>query len=170
MDFDIRPHEGVGPLRLGMTREEVAKVMSRDPKALPCQTEGDTEAYYDSGLSIQYDPGGNVEFIEVSGNSWMDPDYEGVDLFRTPAEEVVEHICQFDAPDPDVGSENTDYLFPKLILTLWRPHPEYGQEWEGGPTFFATVGIGAHSYLEGCRRGVGDPLSVEWRTDVEPSP
>ena len=102
----------------------------------------DTDAWYDSGFQVFYGGHGpSVEFIEVSANRDYVVQYGGVDVFATPADELVKAIAaeaSFDGSDPELGYS---YVFPALELALWRPTREQ--------PYFSTIGVGIAGYFSG---------------------
>ena len=146
--YEAIPHVGVGPVKLGMTREEVHRVMPG-----PCESflkglnsEHETDAFHDSGFQVFYGGEGPVvEYIELSREAGFRVLYRGVDVFATPADQVVAHVsgdAAFDPTDPELGYA---YIVPDLDLSLWRPVlPETPEDPEGRE--FSTIGVGVAGY------------------------
>jgi len=146
--YEVLPHVGVGPVRLGMSRDEVRRVMTG-----PCQpfrkgpfAAHETDAFHRSGFQVFY--GGEspvVDYIELSRDSGFTASYRGVDVFAAPAERVIAlfaHDAPFDPRHPELGYS---YIFPGLDLSLWRPTlPDSPEDPEGRE--FATIGVGAAGY------------------------
>lgn len=102
----------------------------------------ETDAWYGNGFQVFY--GGrepSVEFIEVSADRDYVVRYDGVEVFATPADELVKIIAaeaRFDESDPELGYS---YLFPALELALWRPTRDQ--------PYFSTIGVGIAGYFSG---------------------
>ena len=148
MRFDVIPLVGVGPVLLGMRREEVRAAMRAPPKEFR-KSSGSvhtTDAFHSSAFQVFYSgvvP--VVEFIELSRGSEIEAVFNGIELFTTPADELVSKISlrtAFDPSDPELGYS---YVFPELQLAFWRPHVPDDDELDGH--FFSTVGIGVPGYF-----------------------
>ena len=146
--YEATPRVGVGPVKLGMTREEVRRVMPG-----PCDSflkglnpEHETDAFHDRGFQVFYGGEGPVvEYIELSRESGFRVLYRGLDVFATPADQVLAHVSGDAAIDPNDPELGYAYIFPDLDLSLWRPVlPESPEDPEGRE--FSTIGIGVAGY------------------------
>ena len=142
--FVVEPHRGVEPVRLGMARADVHRAMPGGRvsfRKTPASAH-DTDAWHDNGFQVFY--GGlepSVEFIEVSADRSYVVKYNGLDVFATPADELVKIVAAdapFDEADPELGYS---YVFPRLELALWRPTRER--------PYFATIAVGIAGYFSG---------------------
>jgi hypothetical protein len=151
--YVVNPGVGVGPVRLGMHRDEVRAAMGQEPERfLKAGTSRyETDAYHDSAFQVFYEGDEpRVEFIELSGHGGFVAFYRGKDVFGTEASDLVEFIAR-DAPvddrDPEFGYS---FVFPSLELSLWRPVlPEDDPDGE----FFSTIGVGVEGYFSQDRIG-----------------
>ncbi|RSM48672.1 hypothetical protein DMA12_05975 [Amycolatopsis balhimycina DSM 5908] len=165
--IQVRPPDVVGPLRLGATDEETLETLRRlgEPVFL-CGFQGGRPGWgvdRPSGVSLycHFDATDRVEAIQLGSPDRADAViYDGLDLFRTPADEVVAALR---ARTAVTGDENGHtYHAPGLFLSLWRPvtPEELGNEdedWDG--RFFATALVA----LPGYRRlycATGMPHSI----------
>jgi hypothetical protein len=146
--YEVIPHVGIGPVRLGMSRDEVRRAMPG-----PCQpflkapdASHETDAFHESGFQVFYSgTAPEAEYIELSRDSGFRALYRGVDIFATPADAVVSHVARDAAFDPDDCELGYSYIFPALDLSLWRPVlPESPEDMDGRE--FSTVGIGVFGY------------------------
>ena len=147
--YEIVPHVGVGPVRLGMSREDVRRVMPA-----PCESflktpddAYETDAFHDSGFQVFYSGDSPaVAFIELSRDSGFTATYRGLDVFATQADQLVAHVAldgPFDRNNPELGYS---FVFPHLDLSVWRPIvPESPEDAEGHE--FATIGVGVPGYF-----------------------
>lgn len=78
--FDVRPYEGVGPLVLGMSPDEVHAVLGAPVRS--AISEGARNETYHH-LSMAYSAG-NEQLIEVAFGSRLDVQFQGVSLFTAP--------------------------------------------------------------------------------------
>lgn len=144
--FEIEPHIGAGPIRLGQSREEVHGIMGapfRPYSKVPGEPLTDT--YFGTDLQVYYDAGDRVEYIELDGPGFINPTLRGRTLLFAPAEDVIDWmrgIADFDADDPELGYSYDD---PALDLSLWRPVIPGGPEDVEGLTF-RSVGVGRLGY------------------------
>ncbi len=73
--------------------------------------------------------------------------YKDIDIFVTPADDVVARIARDTAFDPNEPEIPYSYVFPELQLSLWRPViPESDTDAEG--RHFSTIGIGRRGYYD----------------------
>ena len=134
------PHVGVGPVKLGMTREEVHRVMPGPRESFHKDSNDEYETQMPSTTAD------SRSSTVVRGLSWSISScpreasfrvlYRGVDVFATPADQVLAHVsgdAAFDPTDPELGYA---YIFPDLDLSLWRPVlPETPEDPEGREVF-----------------------------------
>jgi hypothetical protein len=151
--YEVVPHEGVGPVRLGMTREAAREAMERAGVPLPpVRVETPVDVYHDAGFQVSYDASGIVEYIELSRGGAFVARYGGVDVFTTPADELVALVAKTTSYDPDDPEPGYTYLFPALDLSLWRPVLPEDCEEEDQPDeydcgrVFTTIGVGRQGY------------------------
>jgi len=150
MRVDVVPLVGIGPIRLGMTRDQVRAAVDMPP--LSFRKGAEVDAFYNNALQVFYAADCPMaEFVEVSLGSELEPWLDGLDLSRVPADEVVASLSKaatVDDRDPELG---LSYVFPALGISLWRRTlPESAADLEG--RYFDTVGVGAAGYFGG-RRG-----------------
>jgi hypothetical protein len=117
--FDVVPHVGIGPLRLGMTQAEVRRaVAGHEVKPL----RGCQEVVRDLGLWVDYPLGfAGVRFVQASRAKGVWVVFAGVDVFDTLADELVALVVRQQGLAPaDFPPGRHEYLFPALRLALWR--------------------------------------------------
>tara|TARA_R110001583_G_scaffold194180_1_gene364507 strand:+ start:532 stop:960 length:429 start_codon:yes stop_codon:yes gene_type:complete len=139
--FRIEPNIGVGPIKFGMTKAEVASVFG-----LPEFENGNRVGYF-SGFMINFDAVNVVEFIELAKSDLFTSEYKGVDLQNLLASKVLSFVSEndsFDENDPELGHS---YVFKSLQLSFWRGTlPEDENDNDG--QFFEAIGIGCSHYFE----------------------
>jgi hypothetical protein len=149
IDYEVVPHVGIGPVRLGMSRDDVRRAMPG-----PCHpflkgpdASQETDTFHENGFQVFYSGTAPVaESIELSRDSGFRALYRGVDVFATPADVVVSHVARDAAFDPDHWELGYSYIFPALDLSLWRPVlPESPEDTDGRE--FSTIGIGIVGYF-----------------------
>lgn len=146
IEFEVRPGDGVGPLKLGMTRAQARQAMGDEPESFhkTPQLKGShpVDAWFEAGFQVFYTGSPPaVSFIELSRDSGFRARCWEVDVFATPAEKVVHAFSQhaeLDISDPELGCS---YHFPALQVRLWRPfEPENDDDEEA--RYFSTVAVG----------------------------
>ena len=141
--YEVRPNEGFGPFRLGMTQEEAEEV--RERLGLPEPPDSFYLEYEDGRLSrIGLNEAPDVRIL-----------YKDLDLTRIHAEDVIAALSreadfQCDCVDHDLACT---YDFPDLGFELWREEPYHPKllGWPGFQKFLEQ----APSNLEDAERGWG---------------
>ncbi|MCA8993088.1 MAG: hypothetical protein KDA88_13950 [Planctomycetaceae bacterium] len=142
--FEIEPLKGVGPVRFGMSRDEVRKLLGTPDSV------NDNREWFLDGFAVDYDSTGKVEFVEFAISSKFRVAFKGKCLHEMYADDAVAFVSEFapyDATDPELGYT---YMFPKLQLSLWRPtmpEPDQPEDAPAGRRFHA-VGAAADGYFE----------------------
>ena len=147
--YEVVPLEGIGEVKLGMTRSEVRQIMGAEPETSGPRNQVDN--YYKGGFQVFYSKEDKVEFVELLRDSGFGAEAKGINVFEKSAQEVLDVICvhsDFNQDDLEVGYS---YVFPDIELSLWRPHiPENEDDPEG--KCFSTVGIGVSGYYSDTMR------------------
>lgn len=139
MHFRIDPLISVGPVRLGMSRAELHRVLGK-PEAsfrkLP-SSEHETDSFDSHGLHIYYvgeQP--TVEFIEIFAATDGQFDLLGVDPFSTSLQHLVSLLSKRSGVTQDDGS----WEFPDISVSLWCE--------DATSHLITTVGVGVAGYFE----------------------
>lgn len=167
MRFDITPHQGAGKILLGMSREEIISILG-PPEVASEKTILEYEdfsipvpakiGYFNNELQISFNDNEEAELIEISGRGTTISEVflNHLDLFNTPAPDLVREICETFDTDFDHEAEEIPYsfIFPTLDLAVWRPVlPEKDElkneipEADEGK-YFWTVAIGNKGYYQ----------------------
>jgi hypothetical protein len=105
VQLDINPGDGVGPVKLGMTRSAVKAALSGHANHQLDQSSRETLDYaFGNSLQIEYDNAGHVQFIGVGFYEDCGCDYWFADR----------HIAEYEAPE----------LF-SLLSKLDKTNPEF---------------------------------------------
>ena len=132
--FDIAPLDSAGPVRFGMTREEVHAALGSP------ETVDNAREWFMDGFAVDFDSNGKVELLEFASSDQFRVLFHGQCIHELSADDAVALVSQhatYDANDPELGYT---YMFPKLQLSLWRPGTEE-------PRFHA-VAIGREGYFD----------------------
>lgn len=156
--FSVEPLVGVGPVRLGMSRQETrdaidAPVVSFEKGPLSASP---TDAFLENAFQVFYDKDDRAEFIEVSRNGPFMVLYQGISVFETTADEFLEAVSRDTNYDKDRPEQGYSFVFPEVGLSLWRQSlpedeedDEYdmdGEDYEKPGTYFDTIGIGTSGH------------------------
>ena len=146
----VEPLLGVGPVRIGMTREAVQQSMpeASQPFLKTRHAQHETDAFHGNAFQVFYTGDSpTVDYIELSKTPEIQVMFAGQSVFGTPAEELVEILGRENAHHSDDDFTPCDVLFPDLQMSLWRlTPPESPGEEEG--RYFDTVGIGGPGYYK----------------------
>ncbi len=137
----IEPHVGVGPIKLGMTREAARGVL-REKGFMRSAFDETMDYFCDNALQIEYDSG-TVSFVGVARHERLVCTYQGVNVFEVSAQTLFETIST--AETRQHSYTPVEYVFHDQIVTLWAPHDGY--EHQGYPHVYAQVGLGDTRYL-----------------------
>jgi len=136
----IEPLVGFGPIKLDMGRMDVHATLG--PSDF---THGNREGFL-SGLMVDFNSDGRVEFIEIAKSRKYVAFLNGIDVHSLPASKLIEHLSRqsaYDRDDPELGYS---YIFKDMQLSLWRSvMPESSADPVG--RYFEAVGIGVHGYF-----------------------
>ncbi len=144
-DFTIVPHQGVGPIQLGMTRSQVHEQLG-EPEFVT--RDRGREAFL-GGFMVDFDQEGHVEFIELAKSEKFRGVFEGKCLHDLPADDAVAFVSQFGTYDETARDLGYSYIFPDLQLSLWRgtiADPDQPDEDQQG-RHFEAVGIAVDGYF-----------------------
>jgi hypothetical protein len=112
----VHPHQGVGPLRFGMTRAETERAVGITPKRfIPNKYALEVNSFDHLGLVVMYDQSGHSTAISFTRGFGVDLEYDGYRLFDHPAREVREWALAKDPQlDPTEG-----FTSKALGLGMW---------------------------------------------------
>lgn len=117
MDYDITPHVGVGPLKLGMTRDDVRTTLGSEVTTFGESDGGmPIDAFNDLGVHAHYRPPGILEAIQLWGPA--SPTLDGQPLLKRPFREIRDWVR---SQDPDVEIEDDGLTSKKLGIASYAP-------------------------------------------------
>jgi hypothetical protein len=146
--YEAMPRVGVGPVRFGMTREQVRRTIPgpRESFLKGLNAQHEVDAFHNGGFQIFY--GGEppvAEYIELSRDSGFRVVCHGADVVATPAGELAAVLSgdpDFDASHAELGYA---YVFTNSDVSLWRPAiPKFPADPSGRE--FSTIGLGVAGY------------------------
>ncbi|MFD6280169.1 hypothetical protein ACFWFI_32105 [Streptomyces sp. NPDC060209] len=152
MDFDLAPPNGVGPLRIGMTRHAANTALDslRDPSAISESDRSGQHVFRPSGLMISIHCARDMlEAIELGRPSSQTDRvlFQGVDVFAPPAREVVRRVGELTSieEDPD---DDASFIAPDLLLSFWRPFAADDEPEEEQGYYFSSVLLARPGYYD----------------------
>ena len=140
--YELEPHGGVGPVRLGASRDDV-RAAAPDPPD-PFQKDPsdpyEVDVFDPLGLHVHY--AGDrpaAEFVEAFAAEGVTLTLYGVDPLRQPAATVVAALAA--RHEVVEEEEGCSFVVPEIDVSLWRPSP--------GDEAFEAVGVGTAGYFGG---------------------
>ncbi|ELK42695.1 hypothetical protein BAG01nite_20830 [Brevibacillus agri] len=117
----IEPGVGIGTIKLGMSKEEVAKCIKEYNQKY--NEEHFVNNYFQAVFRVKYDSNGKVNWIEIpsSVQEVFDCVFMDIDVFRTKAIDLVEEIDKITKYDRNYIELGYAYHFPEIGLLFWRP-------------------------------------------------
>ncbi len=151
MVFVVEPQRGIGPISFGMTRLAVVAAMADIGGGSPFARNMETDCFFANAFQVSFGDAGKVDFIEVCNDIAGEVKFGCHDVFDLHADELLALIRGHEEADGDLSEPPDSYVFSGLILTLWGRDKQY--DYKGGERrpVFATIGIGAPSYLAAIR-------------------
>ena len=102
--YQVIPHNSIGPVRLGMSRDEIRSLMGK-PSAVQEAHERwgiefpDMDMFIDNAFQVEYDEAMNAVFIEVSKHDSYRIEFDGLDVHRDSLNDVICSLRRLDEPD-----------------------------------------------------------------------
>jgi hypothetical protein len=146
--YKIRPGSGVGPVQLGMSRDDAKRAMGTTGHKVESfdrwQRSPPVLAMQENSFQVYFDGSDRVEAIELmgpssDGQSFGDEPpfaahYGDVDVFRTRASELADVVSRDADPDKEAEDHGVAFTFPTIGISLWREGTE-------DTPFFETVSV-----------------------------
>ena len=143
MKLDLTPTKSIGPIELGMTRDEVRSVMEHAGYPF-CYEKKTMDYFFENSIQTEYEDG-TVSFIGIACDQRIELIYKGKDLFDLSAKEVFELIA--DSEKENHQYNENEYLFPDQITTLWEADSQYDKKRNEERVAWAQIGIGDERHL-----------------------
>lgn len=152
--FEIEPHVGIGPVKLGMTRSEVKDALGSIPDHGLDQAFRPTMDYAFQGtLQIEYDTEGKAQFIGASYHTGCGCTYHfrGRHISEYSAEELFHLLAELDGASGH-SFNRSEYHFPRLMMTVWDADEQYDRLGGESRPVFAQVAVTNARYGEAIQR------------------
>jgi len=122
----MEPYIGIGNVKLGMNMQEVHEAMGTDlyNGNYECNS---YDEYFNYNLRVYYNDENIVNFIEAISciSNYVQLMFEGVDVFKTKADELIsfieENYDKYDRNNPE-SEFGYGYIFENVGLSFWRPN------------------------------------------------
>jgi len=125
-EIEILPFDGIGSIKLGMTKEAVREAIGSPADNIPARTNAgikcpESDYFLESAIQITYEPKtGLVNWIGINDNVPFILTFKGLNLFKSEVKEVVAHTENHGVLDTDDDELGYSYSFPKLGICFWR--------------------------------------------------
>jgi len=137
-EFKVIPHSSIGPIRLGMVRDEVRRILGEPSSVEAAHVKWDVhwpdrDFFFNNAFQVTYDSTLKAARIEASGDSSYTVTFDGVSVHDASPQEVIEAIGRHAAVDDQHREYPTNLWFPALDVNLYREHSDVDK--------FDTIGI-----------------------------
>jgi hypothetical protein len=136
--FNVIPHKSIGPVELGMSRQQVRALLG-EPSAVQVAHEKwdiqfpDKDYFYNNAFQVSYDSDLNADFIEAAADPAYRVTFDGIPVHESEPSVVFDAISKHASVDREEREYPLNLWFPELHLNLYREHSEYDK--------FDTIGI-----------------------------
>ena len=136
----IKPHESAGRIGLGMTRSEVCALFDQPPSSYlkTPESKSKTFAFGDGAISVYFSADDDtVEFIELASSGHGGFSIDGMDVFVTSADVLIEKLGE--TYDLRVEEGGCSVILAGQDVSFWRSDAE--------SPYFDAIGIGVPNYF-----------------------
>ena len=146
--FDIVPHAGIGPVRLGATLAGADAALAKVPGAGARRSRSPTvHSYFDAALQIELGQSSTVQFIGISDHPKVLACYAGRDVFDLAAPDLFALIASNERRGRH-RYRGAEYLFRDQVVTVYEADEQYDRKGKRSRPVFGQVGIGSAEYVE----------------------
>jgi hypothetical protein len=124
--FEIKPNDGVGPVKLGMTRSQVRDALTSYDNHRLDQSGQTLDYAFGNSLQIEYDDAGHVQFIGAGFYEGCGCDYWFADrhVAEYEASELFALLSQLDKSNP-VFTAHSEHCFKSIGIVVSGADPQY---------------------------------------------
>lgn len=144
MKLELTPRKGIGPIELGMTRDQVRSAMEEFGHPL-CHETNSMDYFHENAIQAEYEDG-TVSFIGVASDKKIELIFRNFDLFDMTSEEAFSLISKDETKEHSY--EEYEYIFPDQIVTLWEADSQYDYKGIEQRPVWGQIGIGDQRHLE----------------------
>lgn len=142
MNFEINPKIGIGPVKLGMSRDEIKSILGEQSYS---GSNGESDYYYENSLQVEFTDN-LASFIGASYSGEYSVTYRGANVFNTEASKLFRLIAINESETHEY--DPSEYVFPEQILTLWDADEQYDYTESEKRVIWAQIGAGSQTYLD----------------------
>jgi hypothetical protein len=121
MIYEIEPYVGVGPIRLGMTRQEVHATILEERKPTRRGDEKPGDYFPTLSLFVDYDAPGICVFVEFAWDSPLVPTFQNQVFLGQPYRVAR---AWFEAADPDIDTDGAGLISRRFGIALYAGSAE----------------------------------------------
>jgi hypothetical protein len=141
-EFKVIPHSSIGPIQLGMVRDEVRQILGEPSSVEVAHVKWDIpwpdrDFFFNNAFQVTYDSTLKAVHIEASADSSYTITFDGVSVHDASPQEVIEAIRKYAAVDDQHREYPKNLRFPALDVNLYREHSDVDK--------FDTIGINVPS-------------------------
>ena len=130
MVMEVHRHQGVGPIRFGMSRDHVAATLGAVSRRLKRSEYGLKEDFFDSlGLCVTYNELGRCAAVSLANGGSVDWEYEGYRLSNRPARDVRRWAMDLD-PALDLKDGFISNVLGLSMWADWLDDECQGEDWD----------------------------------------
>ncbi len=141
LELLIEPGIGAGPIRLGMPKEAVRRLLADLGHHLSAE-DGSLDYFCDNALQLEYE-NGRVRFIGISEHPEITCIYGRQDVFDIDAESLFGLLAANEPEAPD-ASPGESCFFAAQGQKLWEADEQYDRRGGFKRTVYAQVGVQHH--------------------------
>jgi hypothetical protein len=143
--LEFLPGIGVGPVRFGMSPDEVIAVLE-SVSLHPSNAKRSSRMFFaQNAFQVEFTEN-QVSHIGVADSKFFEVRVYGANPFTMTAEEVFALITRFESNRNEFSP--LECLFPDSIITLWDADEQYNHFDESGRSAWASVGLGNNVYWQ----------------------
>ncbi|MFI9781134.1 hypothetical protein ACIHCV_42055 [Streptomyces sp. NPDC051956] len=152
MNFELVPPIGIGPLRIGMSRDDATRALDSlsDVKEVSAADQAGQHIFRPSGLMVSIGCMHNrLESVELGRPSAPSDlvGFRGIDVFGLPAREVVRRMAEVAAIEP-ADEAPASFVAADLLLSFWRPFEADAEPDEEQGYYFSSVLLARPGYYD----------------------
>ncbi len=145
IEYRVVPHDSIGPVRLGMSRNDVRLALGEPSISEKAEIRWgipfpDKDYYFDNSFTVNYDKSLNVEFIEVSSNPNYIVTFDGIDVHNSPPKKVITSIRKYSATIKKDDEYPVNQIYIDLDLGIFRENVDEDH--------INSIGIGIEGYYK----------------------
>ena len=140
--YELIPHVGFGPVKLGMSRENVKLALG---DANYSGAHKNSDYYFANSLQVEFREE-KADFIGISFSEEYEALYRGNNLFDIEAHDLFDLIAGHENEEHQFN--DSMYVFPEQIVSLWDADEQYDRIGGEQRMVWAQVGLGTTAYFK----------------------